>query len=204
MLFLSLLLPAAAHAASAPTIKVASKGVQVGHEGGWKDAAPGMAIADLDFVKIPDNASVTIVLPDNSTKEFPGRAVIPGRRLASEKVSAGAMIYFSQGLQKTAAAVAGDASGTRKSSGITKAEKNDGDRTGKVSRLGFESENDDIARSLRHADAAFESGSFSEATKLAQDALANAAVSDKNKAWAHLVIGECLAAGASYHEALTH
>ena len=105
--FFTALFSASASAASQATIKSASEGVQLGKEGDWKSAKAGMAIADTDFVKIPDGAAATITLPDKTTRDFLGRAIIPGRRLTSEKTSAGAMIWFSQGVQKAATAIVG-------------------------------------------------------------------------------------------------
>lgn len=194
------LLPSFAIAASEPTIKVASPGVVVGKAGSWKPATPGMAIATTDFVKIPEKASATIVLPDSTAKEFNGRTIIPGRRLVAGGNAAGAMIYFSQGLQKTAEAIAGPATGTTKSSGITRSD--DMSKKGLHVHVKYEGIASDIESHLGKGEAAFDDGNYVEARKAADETLANVSAEPLQKRRAHLLKGQVLAAEANYDAAV--
>jgi hypothetical protein len=192
------LLASSAFAATA-TIKTASKGVQVGKEGAWKDAVPGMAIAETDFIKIPENATTTVVLPDKTTKDFAGRTVVPGRRL-SDKNAAGAMIWFSRGVQ----AIAGAGETTTAANGIKK-DGNEADKLGqKTDRLVFDGASGATHRVSEAvvADVDFSAGHFDQAENAAKLALSDERSTAVDKQLAHLILGQLSASNAAYSDAL--
>ncbi len=184
-----------AFAGSSPTIKSASDSVQVGKEGAWKPAKAGMAIADTDFVKIPDGAAATITLPDNTSRDFKGKAVIPGRRLG-DKVSAGMSVWFSQSVQK----VAGTAATVTKANGIRKA----GVETASEKTVVWDGMSGVTHKTMpaERAEYYFSRGLYNEAAKQAAEVVADPDASLVQKRRAHLVLGECSASSASYSTAL--
>lgn len=187
--FFTALLSGNASAASQATIKSASEGVQLGKEGDWKSAKPGMSIADTDFVKIPDGAAATITLPDNSSRDFKGKAVIPGRRLG-DKTNAGISVWFSQSVQK----VAGTGTTTTKANGITKAGVRKRDPIYDSATQGH--------MSAESAEYDFAYGAYERAAEIAREVVANPDAPPLEKRRAHLVLGECFANSASYTAAL--
>ncbi len=182
-------------AGSSPTIKSASDSVQVGKEGAWKPAKAGMAIADTDFVKIPADAAATITLPDNTTRDFKGKAVIPGRRLG-DKAGAGMSVWFSQSVQK----MAGTGTTMTKANGMGKAD----DMTASHKDPIWDSM-EGVTHKLTLAEIAevdFSGGRYEKAATEAAKVIADAEAAPVQKRRAHLVLGECSASSASYTAAL--
>lgn len=66
------------------TVNAAGPGVQIGKEGAWKDAAPGMQIGPDEFLKIPRGSQAAVTTIDGAVKDFSatggisGGTIIPG------------------------------------------------------------------------------------------------------------------------------
>lgn len=101
-LFLLLLVfaPAAALAAGTGAVIVkADKGVRVGREPAWRDAAPGMEVEAVDLLEVPEGAKVSVKLPNGSTVEILGQTLLSGRRLLTDKTAAGRSVFFNKAFQ---------------------------------------------------------------------------------------------------------
>lgn len=128
----SLLLAAPAWAAPATVVSVEGDGIRIGKDGAWRPGRPGETIAETEFLNVPVNAVVDVKLGDGSSGRFPGKVIVPGRRLATRK-DAGPLLRFSESLQKAAESVVGvDVKGT--APGASKAN----DRTATRIKLQFE------------------------------------------------------------------
>lgn len=100
-LLLLLLAPATALPAAAdPVVVTADKGVRIGRDPEWRDAAPGMAVQPADLLEVPEGAKVTMKLPDGSTVELLGRTLLSGRRLVTDKSAAGRSVFFNKSFQE--------------------------------------------------------------------------------------------------------
>jgi hypothetical protein len=186
-----------AYASSSVVVTSVTGDVKVGREGAWKPAAKGTAISDTDFVMIPENATATIHLPDNTDKVFPGKAIIPGRRLSSTKTAAGAMIYFSQGLQKASEVVAGKKNDGTASNGAGKAGVTERPSTVFMS----EGTTAPHVSQAQVAESDFRSGK-NDAKAEADAILKDAKATSVEKRHAHLLLGLVAASTASYSTAL--
>lgn len=99
-LLLLVLAPAAALAAgSGAVIVTADKGVRIGREPAWRNAAPGMEVEPVELLEIPEGAKVTVKLPNGTTVEILGQTLLSGRRLLTDKTAAGRSVFFNKTFQ---------------------------------------------------------------------------------------------------------
>lgn len=93
--------------AASPTIVELKGTVEIGQEGKWKPATAGNPIAETDFIKVSDGATVTVKLANGSPATFPGKAFIPGRRLMDPKMTVDGLMRFYKVYQKASTTIGG-------------------------------------------------------------------------------------------------
>lgn len=106
MILAGVLLGATALAEETNAVVVkADIGARVGREATWKPATAGTVIGLVDLLEVPAGAKVTLKLPDGKTLELEGRTIVSGRRLVTDKSSAGRMVYFNKAFQDANATI---------------------------------------------------------------------------------------------------
>lgn len=203
-----------AFAGTASVTSVAGGEAKVGREGAWKPAMAGVSIGESDFLTIAAGTTVTVKLPNGKESVIEGRAIVPGRRLVSDKTDAGAMLKFARTVQRATEAVvgqeektstggAGKGNLTLSGAGVelTDAERK---RLANNSRMKFAGIEEEERKSTESdfAEASFRRGDFFDARNRAQAIVDDPNDSALEKRRANLILGRVAAADASFATAL--
>ena len=185
-------------AASATVVSVEGEG-KIGRSGAWRPAKAGETVGESEFLSLAPNAAAKVKLGDGTAADFQGKVIVPGRRLATQK-SAGALLRFSQSLQKAAEAVVGvDVKGT--APGASKADE----KTGRKLALGFMGEDtEQLSSRADFAEASLARNDLYDATDRAKAILAESGSSALEKRRAHLVLGQVHLEEGEFTNALKH
>jgi tetratricopeptide (TPR) repeat protein len=183
--------------AAGVSISDVSGPVKIGRAGSWKDASKGMAIADGDFLNIPESASVTVKLTNGSPATFPGKAVIPGRRLLDPQTNLDSLMRIYRVYQKASEAIGGADAKTS----LAGAGRGD-DKTNAKLHMQWDGAETAESKAGRAAQA-FDEGFYAQARKLSEDLLADQNVSGFALRKANLVLGSVLVQDLEFDKART-
>lgn len=206
MLVCLLLLPAAAPGAGKPTVVQADAGVRIGRDPGWRAAAPGVVIEVADLVDVPDGKKVTVRLADGSTQEIAGRAVVSGRRLASDKSAAGRLVFFDKAYQDATSTVTLEVAETGSTALAVRGSQIDADQDARLGQrnkgrvlafLGEDERSDPRSSAADFAESFLRRGDWRLAVDAAWLAIHDSSALERRRG--HLVLGR-LAANEGRHD----